>query len=119
MIRSSSTRIKYLEEPIMADAPYAYVQDVPIDGDVYQQIVDRIGTDPVDGCLLHLCLRTTDGGLRYLDVWESEEACTRAFDERIHPAVFSVFKEIGFQPDGEPGTERLELLDVSGSMLAG
>ena len=101
----------------MADPPYAYVQDVPIDGDVYHQIVDRIGDRPVDGCLLHLCVRREDGGLRYLDIWESEEACARAFDQRIHPAVYSVFKEIGFQPAGEPKTERLELLDASGSML--
>jgi hypothetical protein len=101
----------------MADKPYTYVQDVPIDGDVYRQIVDRIGDRPVDGCLLHLCVRQADGGLRYIGIWESEEACTRAFDERIHPAVYSVFKEIGFQPAGEPGVERLELLDASGSMI--
>ncbi len=102
----------------MADAPYAYVQDVPIDSDVYKQIIDRIGDRPVEGCLLHLCVRRADGGLRYLDVWTSEEACTRAFDERIHPAVYAVFKDIGFRPDGEPETERLELLDASGSMLS-
>jgi hypothetical protein len=102
----------------MADPPYTYTQDVPIDGTAYRQIIDRIGDRPVDGCLLHLCVRRPDGGLRYLDIWESEEACTRAFDERIHPAVYSVFKEIGFQPDGEPEVERLELLDASGSMVA-
>jgi hypothetical protein len=32
-------------------------------------------------------VRRPDGGLRYIDVWESEEDCARAFDERIHPAV--------------------------------
>lgn len=103
----------------MADTTYTYVQDVPIDEGVYRQIIDRIGDRPVAGCLLHLCVRQSDGGLRYLDIWESEEACTRAFDERIHPAVYSVFKEIGFRPDGEPGVERLELLDASGSMVVG
>jgi hypothetical protein len=51
-------------------------------------------------------------------VWESEAACTRAFDERIHPAVHSVFKEIGFRPEGEPATTPFELLDASGSMVA-
>lgn len=101
----------------MADTRYTYVQEVPIDEGVYRQVIDRIGDRPVDGCLLHLCLRQPGGGLRYLDIWESEEACTRAFDERIHPAVYSVFKEIGFRPDGEPGVERLELLDASGSMV--
>jgi hypothetical protein len=101
----------------MAGTPYAYVQDVPIDDDVYRKIVDRIGDRPVDGCLLHLCVRRPDGGLRYVDVWESEGACARAFEERIHPAVFSVFQEIGFRPDGEPGTEPFELIEMSGSMV--
>jgi hypothetical protein len=102
----------------MADMPYTYIQDVPIDGDVYRQIIERIGDRPVDGCLLHLCVRRPDGGLRYLDIWESEEACARAFDDRIHPAVYSIFQEIGFRPEAEPDVERLELLDASGSMLA-
>jgi hypothetical protein len=101
----------------MADTPYVFVQDVPIDDAAYHQIIDRIGTRPVDGCLLHLCVRRPDGGLRYIDIWESEEACARAFDERIHPAVYSVFKEIGFEPDGEPEVERLELIDATGTML--
>jgi hypothetical protein len=101
----------------MADTTYTYAQDVPIDGDVYKQIIARLGDRAVDGCLLHLCVRRPDGRLRYLDIWESEEACTRAYDERIHPAVYSVFKEIGFRPEGEPEVERLELLDASGSML--
>jgi hypothetical protein len=101
----------------MADTPYIYLQDVPIDDTVYHQIIDRIGERPVDGCLLHLCVRRPDGGLRYLDIWESEAACARAFDERIHPAVYSVFKAIGFTPQGEPEVERLELIDASGAML--
>jgi hypothetical protein len=102
----------------MADTPYVYVQDVPIDDNVYQQIIERIGDRPIDGCMLHLCVRRPDGGLRYLDIWDSEEACARAFDQRIHPAVYSVFKEIGFVTDGEPEVERLELLDAPGTMLA-
>jgi hypothetical protein len=101
----------------MAHTPYVYVQDVPIDDAVYHQIIDRIGARPVDGCMLHLCVRRPDGGLRYVDIWESEEACARAFDERIHPAVYSVFKEIGFVPEGEPEVERLELIDAAGTML--
>ncbi len=103
----------------MADRPYAFVQDVPIDADVYRKVVDRIGPAPLEGCLLHLCLRHGDGHLQYVDLWESEEACTRAFDARIHPAVYSVFQEIGFRPDGEPGTMPLELVDASGSMITG
>jgi hypothetical protein len=96
---------------------YAYTQDVPITEDVYRKIIDRLGPEPLAGSLLHLCVRRPDGGLRYIDVWESQEACARAFEERIHPAVYGVFSEIGFKPDGEPPVTRLEVLDAAGAAL--
>lgn len=91
---------------------YAYTQDVPIDAGLYQRIIDELGPEPLAGSLLHLCVRRPDGGLRYIDVWESEEACGRAFDERIHPAVDAAFG--GHRPEGEPTVERLEVIHVSG-----
>jgi len=94
---------------------YAYTQDVPIDADVYQQIIDTLGSEPIAGSLLHLCVRRADGGLRYLDVWESEEACARAFEERIHPAVDAAFG--GARPAGEPVVHRLDVLHASGALL--
>lgn len=97
---------------------YAFIQDVPIDEPTYRKIIDRIGPEPLQGSLLHLAVRRSDGGLRYVDVWESEEACTRAFEERIHPAVHSVFKDTGFRPDGEPPVTHLDVLDATGSLLA-
>jgi hypothetical protein len=97
---------------------YAFTQDVPIDDDTYRRITERLGPEPLAGCLLHLCVRRPDGGLRYIDVWESEEDCARAFDERIHPAVHGVFREIGFRPDGEPPVNRLEVLDAAGALLS-
>jgi hypothetical protein len=94
---------------------YAYVQDVPIDEALYQRIVTEIGPEPVAGSLLHLCVRRADGGLRYIDVWESREACAKAFDERIHPAVDRAFG--GARPGTEPTVEHLEVLDATGSLL--
>jgi len=96
---------------------YAYTQDVPIDEETYGKIIDRLGPEPVKGSLLHLAVRRPDGGLRYIDVWESEELCRRAFDERIHPAVYGVFKEIGFRPNGEPAVNRLDVIDATGALL--
>ena len=66
---------------------YAFIQDVPIGEDIYRTIIDALGPDPMKGSLLHLAVRRPEGGLRYIDVWESEEDSTRAFQERIHPAV--------------------------------
>lgn len=96
---------------------YAFIQDVPIDEPTYRKIVERLGPEPIDGSLLHLAVRRPDGGLRYIDVWESQEACARAFTEHIHPAVYGVFQEIGFRPDGEPPVTHLDVVDASGSLL--
>ncbi len=91
---------------------YAYLQHVPIGPDTYAKVKDRLGSDPLEGLVVHLALARPDGGLTYVDVWESREACDRAFSERIHPAVFGVFEEIGFRPDGEPTREELEVVDL-------
>jgi hypothetical protein len=98
--------------------PYTYTQDVPIDEAMYRKIVERLGPAPIAGQIFHLVVRRS-GGLRYVDVWESEEACQRAFDERIHPAVYRVFSEAGFVPSGEPVKELLDVVDVICGTLAG
>ena len=94
---------------------YAYIQDVPIGEELYRQIIDTIGPEPIPGSLLHLCVRQPGGRLRYIDVWESEQACTRAFEERIHPAVDAAFG--GSRPATEPEVHRLDVVDASGSLL--
>jgi hypothetical protein len=94
---------------------YAYIQDVPIGEELYRRIIDKIGPEPLVGGLLHLCVREPDGKLRYIDVWESEQACTRAFEQRIHPAVDATFG--GSRPVGEPEVHRLDVLHASGTLL--
>jgi hypothetical protein len=94
---------------------YAYIQDVPIGEDLYRRIIAELGPEPLDGALLHLCVREPDGRLRYIDVWESEEACGRAFEERIHPAVNAAFG--GTRPSGEPVVHRLDVLHASGALV--
>jgi hypothetical protein len=94
---------------------YVYVQDVPIGPEQYWRVIEEIGPEPLEGSLLHLCVRTPEGGLRYIDVWESEEKCARAFDERVHPAVDRAFG--GRRPDGEPVVQHLDVLDARGALL--
>jgi len=94
---------------------YAYIQDVPIGEDLYRRIIDKIGPEPMSGQLLHLCVRQPDGRLRYIDVWDSEESCTKAFEERIHPAVDAAFG--GERPAGEPRVHRLDVLHANGALL--
>jgi hypothetical protein len=95
---------------------YAYTQDVRIDTDMYARITDALGTAPMEGLLLHLCVRNPDGGLRYIDVWESEAQCARVFDERIHPAVDAAFG--GHRPPVEPTVNRLDVVDITGALAA-
>lgn len=94
---------------------YAYLQDVPINELLYQRVLDELGPEPLAGSLLHLCIRRADGGLRYIDVWQDAEACARAFDERVHPAVDRAFG--GARPSQEPTVEHLDVIDASGSLL--
>ena len=56
---------------------YVYTQDVPIDFALYRRVIDALGPEPLKGSLLHLCVRRPDGGLRYIDVWETEDACAK------------------------------------------
>ncbi|MBA2576977.1 MAG: hypothetical protein H0V05_10115 [Euzebyaceae bacterium] len=98
---------------------YAWIQDVPIGEDVYRTITERLGDEPLEGCLLHLALRTGDGTLRYVDVWESEALCDRAFDGRVHAAVHPVLEEAGVRPAAEPPREVVEVVDVRGAWAAG
>jgi hypothetical protein len=95
---------------------HAYIQDVPIGEDLYRRILAELGPEPIAGSLLHLCLRQPDGKLRYIDVWESEAACERAFDERIHPAVDAAFGG-GGRPATEPTVQRLDVLHATGGLL--
>jgi hypothetical protein len=94
---------------------YAYIQDVPIDEPLYRKIIDELGPEPLAGSLLHLCVRRPDGGLRYIDVWESEAACAKAFDDRVHPAVDAAFG--GARPAQEPTVDHLEVLHATGALL--
>jgi hypothetical protein len=96
---------------------YVYTQDVPINIETYWRVIDALGPEPLAGLLLHFCVRRPDGGLRYIEVWDSEAACGRAFDERIHGAVNKAFG--GMRPSGEPTVDHLEVLHASGAMLAG
>jgi len=46
-----------------------------------------------------------EGGLRYFDIWQSEQDCDRFTDERLHPVVHPLLAEI-FGNDLPPEPER-------------
>lgn len=95
---------------------YALIQDVPIDEDVYRRISEKLGGEPLEGQLLHLVVRLPEGGIRYVDVWESRAACARAVDAFIHPAVHSTLEELGIHPQGEPAITEFDVVELVGRL---
>lgn len=83
----------------------AFVQDVPLDEAGYRRVMATLGSAPLEGQLLHLCVRRENGGLRYLDLWDFEESCTRAFG--------------GARPGTVPTVRVLDIIDATGSHSAG
>lgn len=87
---------------------YVFTQDVPIDGPFYDRITHGLGREVPPGLILHLAVERPEGGLRYVDVWETEAACERFVEERLHPVVHGLLAEI-FGEDLPPEPERTEL----------
>ncbi len=91
---------------------YAFTQDVPIGEEMYAKIRANLGTEPLPGLLVHIVVRREGGLLRYIDVWESKEACDAAFETRIHAAVSATFKEAKFRPAGEPRRDEVSVVEL-------
>jgi hypothetical protein len=91
---------------------FAWTQDVPIDAAAYADINTRIGASKLPGLVVHIAVEGDDGKVRYIDVWESEQACDAAFDDVIHPAVHPVLAARDIRPAGEPPRHPLNVIDV-------
>ncbi len=92
---------------------YAYTQDVPIDAGFYSRIVEGVGTDPPEGFIVHLAIERPEGGLRYIDVWRSEEDCDRFTEDRLHPVVHGLLSEVfGDELPAEPPRTPISVVHV-------
>ncbi len=90
---------------------YAFYMDVAIEDSIYGRIQEKLGPQPPQGLIMHLVVKR-EGGLRYIDVWESEGAYKAAFERDIHPRVHQTFEEIGFQPDSHIQEQPLEIVHL-------
>jgi len=77
---------------------YGFVQDVPANEEMYRQIKARLGDEVPDGLVAHVALRR-DEGLRYVDVWATEQQWERFREERLEPAVEAVLASYGLPHD--------------------
>ena len=96
---------------------FGFTQDVPLDAALYQRIVDGLGPEPPHGLVSHVAIERPEGGLRYIDVWESEQDWDLFAEERLHPVVHNLLAEIF--PDGlppEPPMSSLSVVHVWGQL---
>lgn len=91
---------------------FAWTQDVPIGTAAYAEINARMADAAMPGLVVHIAVEQPDGTLRYIDVWESEQACDAAFESVIHPAVHPVLQERQVRVTGEPPRTPLPVVDV-------
>ena len=73
--------------------------------ELYEQIVEIVGEETPPGCIVHTASET-DGGVRIVDVWESQEHINDYFQGTLGPA----FAQVGFdaQPPEMTETFRVE-----------
>jgi hypothetical protein len=92
---------------------YAFVQDVPANAAMYDEIRAELGDGPPpQGLVVHLAYEH-GGGLRYVDVWDSQADWERFRVERVEPAVEVVLGRYGIPHDHDLVTsEDVALVDV-------
>lgn len=93
--------------------PYAFVQDVPIDANAYRTLREDLGPETPKGLVVHVVSIQPEGGLSYLDVWESKEDWEHFAADRLHPALGRFFERIAIEfPEAEPPLTIVEVIDV-------
>jgi hypothetical protein len=91
--------------------PYAFIQDVPADENIYGQIKALLPVTAA-GLVAHIAI-TRDGGLRYLDVWETEAAWNTFREELLEPAVEKVLAGFGIPHSHDAVTiTPIDVIDV-------
>ena len=102
---------------------YAFYMDVAQPVEMYEKVhealVQRLGRELPEGCLVHLATRT-DSGFRITEVWESHEAADRFGDEVMRPLIMEVSglpAEVIDQ--GPPENHELDLLRLAADARTG
>jgi hypothetical protein len=91
--------------------PYGFIQDVPADENMYRQITELLPTD-APGLVAHIAVKR-DGGLRYIDVWETKEAWDAFRDAHVEPAVEKVLAGYGIpHTHDDVSIEDIDVVDV-------
>jgi hypothetical protein len=91
---------------------YAFTFDVPANEEMYGKIRALLPAEPPPGLISHVVLHH-EGGLRYVDVWESEAQWQTFLDEVGEPAVDEVLASYGLPHDDSlVRLEEIKVIDV-------
>jgi hypothetical protein len=92
--------------------PYAFIQEVPADANMYGEIRAKLGVEAPSGLVAHIVVKQ-DGGLRYIDVWDTQADWERFRVERVEPAVAEVLSSYGIPHDHSlVRTTEMEVVDA-------
>jgi hypothetical protein len=91
---------------------FAFTYDVPIDEGFYRRIQEGLGSDLPEGLITHLAIELAEGGLRYIDVWNSEADFERFADERLHPVIHPLLETMLGELPPEPELVPLSVIHV-------
>lgn len=89
---------------------YAFVQDVAADETIYAQIKELL-PEKAPGLIAHIAMKH-NGGLRYVDVWETEAQWESFRVDHVEPAVDKVLAGYGIPHNHDDVTiEHVEVVD--------
>jgi hypothetical protein len=92
---------------------YTLQYDVPGDAGTYERVKEAIGHETPDGLRLHLVVVPPGGGLRHIEVWDSQAQRDRFDRERVTPALHRVLRSIGMtEMPPPPDHDELVLVDL-------
>jgi hypothetical protein len=91
---------------------YAFTYDVPANDEMYGKIRALLPADPPPGLITHVVMQR-EGGLRYIDVWETEAQWQTFMDEVGEPVVEQVLAGYGLPHDHSlVHLEEIQVIDV-------
>jgi len=91
--------------------PYAVVIDQATTMEDYRKVLDVLGSEPPAGRLVH-AVGEYQGGLRFIDIWESRDQADAFARDRLMPAFTKVF-------GGPVGAPQMAPLDVEDFAVEG
>jgi hypothetical protein len=79
--------------------------------EIYDAVSERVKVedDPPAGMIVHTAIDLGEGGIRIVDVWESQQDFEAFRDQRLLPAIQAVLSEKGIEPQGPPNYEFSEI----------